>query len=198
MANTKDIRGTRTEKCLVAAYVSESTAYTRYTYYAQQADKEQYFPIGEIFRETAANELHHGKVFFRMLQGGKVDVALNVDAGIIGTTAQNLEIASAEELAEGVEQYKNSAKVADEEGFPEIADHFRAIAAVEESHRRRFDRYLRPLPQRGERRHGMETRETGEMALPRVRIHLRRDYSAGEMPRLRPSLPALHGNGRRA
>lgn len=145
MANTKDIRGTRTEKCLVAAYVSESTAYTRYTYYAQQADKEQYFPIGEIFRETAANELHHGKVFFRMLQGGKVDVALNVDAGIIGTTAQNLEIASAEELAEGVELYKNSAKVADEEGFPEIADHFRAIAAVEESHRRRFDRYLKEV-----------------------------------------------------
>lgn len=145
MANTKDIRGTRTEKCLVAAYVSESTAYTRYMYYAQQADKEQYFPIGEIFRETAANELHHGKVFFRMLQGGKVDVALNVDAGIIGTTAQNLEIASAEELAEGVEQYKNSAKVADEEGFPEIADHFRAIAAVEESHRRRFDRYLKEV-----------------------------------------------------
>lgn len=145
MANTKDIRGTRTEKCLVAAYVSESTAYTRYTYYAQQADKEQYFPIGEIFRETAANELHHGKVFFRMLRGGKVDVALNVDAGIIGTTAQNLEIASAEELAEGVEQYKNSAKVADEEGFPEIADHFRAIAAVEESHRRRFDRYLKEV-----------------------------------------------------
>lgn len=67
-----------------------------------------------------------------MLQGGKVDVTLNVDAGVIGTTAQNLEIASAEELAEGVEQYKNSAKVADEEGFPEIADHFRAIAAVEE------------------------------------------------------------------
>ena len=145
MANTKDIRGTRTEKCLVAAYVSESTAYTRYMYYAQQADKEQYFPIGEIFRETAANELHHGKVFFRMLQGGKVDVTLNVDAGVIGTTAQNLEIASAEELAEGVEQYKNSAKVADEEGFPEIADHFRAIAAVEESHRRRFDRYLKEV-----------------------------------------------------
>lgn len=145
MANTKDIRGTRTEKCLVAAYVSESTAYTRYMYYAQQADKEQYFPIGEIFRETAANELHHGKVFFRMLQGGKVDVTLNVDAGVIGTTAQNLEIASAEELAEGVEQYKNAAKVADEEGFPEIADHFRAIAAVEESHRRRFDRYLKEV-----------------------------------------------------
>lgn len=80
-----------------------------------------------------------------MLQGGKVDVTLNVDAGVIGTTAQNLEIASAEELAEGVELYKNSAKVADEEGFPEIADHFRAIATVEESHRRRFDRYLKEV-----------------------------------------------------
>jgi rubrerythrin len=60
MATTKSIKGTRTEKNLVTAYAAESMAYTRYTYYAQQADKENYFPIGVIFRETADNELHHG------------------------------------------------------------------------------------------------------------------------------------------
>lgn len=141
----KDLRGTKTERCLVAAYVSESTAYSRYTYYAQQADKENYYPIGQIFRETADNELHHAKVFFKMLQGGSVNVDLDVDSGIIGDTATNLAIASEEERVEGVEQYTASAKIADEEGFPEVAEHFRAIAKVEESHRRRFDKYLKQV-----------------------------------------------------
>lgn len=143
--STKDIRGTKTERCIVAAYVSESTAYTRYSFYAKQADKENYFPIGQIFRETADNELHHAKVFFKMLQGGSVNVELDVDSGIIGDTATNLSIASEEERVEGVEQYRASAKIADEEGFPEIAEHFRAIADVEESHRRRFDIYLKQV-----------------------------------------------------
>lgn len=143
--SVKDIRGTKTERCLVAAYVSESTAYTRYTFYAAQADKENYFPIGQIFRETADNELRHAKVFFKMLQGGSVNVDLDVDSGVIGDTPTNLAIASEEERVEGVEQYMASAKVADEEGFPEIAEHFRAIAKIEETHRRRFDIYLKQV-----------------------------------------------------
>lgn len=144
-SSVKDIRGTKTERCLVAAYVSESTAYTRYTFYAAAADKENYFPIGQIFRETADNELRHAKVFFKMLQGGSVNVDLDVDSGVIGDTATNLAIASEEERVEGVEQYMASAKVADEEGFPEIAEHFRAIAKIEETHRRRFDIYLKQV-----------------------------------------------------
>lgn len=144
-SSVKDIRGTKTERCLVAAYVSESTAFTRYTFYAAQADKEQYFPIGEIFRETADNELRHAKVFFKMLQGGSVKVDVDIDAGVIGDTATNLATASKEELKESVEQYKASAKIADEEGFPEIAEHFRAIAKIEETHRRRFDIYLKQV-----------------------------------------------------
>ena len=126
----KDIKGTRTERNLVTAYMAESAAYTRYTFYASQADKENYFPIGEIFRETAANELRHGKVFFKFLQGGSVQVPLDVDAGVIGTTAENLETAAREEEFEGVKLYTDAAKVADEEGFAEIASHFRAIAAA--------------------------------------------------------------------
>ena len=144
-SSVKDIRGTKTERCLVAAYVSESTAYTRYTFYAAQADKENYFPIGQIFRETADNELRHAKVFFKMLQGGSVNVDLDVDSGVIGDTATNLAIASEEERVEGVEQYMALAKVADEEGFPEVAEHFRAIAKIEETHRRRFDIYLKQV-----------------------------------------------------
>ena len=104
----KDIKGTRTERNLVTAYMAESAAYTRYTFYASQADKENYFPIGEIFRETAANELRHGKVFFKFLQGGSVQVPLDVDAGVIGTTAENLETAAREEEFEGVKLYTDA------------------------------------------------------------------------------------------
>lgn len=145
MSTTKSIKGTKTEKNLVTAYIAESAAYTRYTFYAQQADKENYFPIGQIFRDTAENEIHHGKVFFKFLEGGQVDITTSVDAGVIGSTAENLAIAANEEKNEGVELYTAFAKVADEEGFTEIADHFRAIADVEARHQRRFETYLKQV-----------------------------------------------------
>lgn len=142
---TKSIKGTRTEKNLVNAYMSESAAYSRYTYYGKQAEKEEYFPIAQIFYETAANELHHGKVFFKYLEGGQVESILTVDAGVIGDTASNLATAAHEELVEGVEQYTSAAAIAEEEGFADIAAHFRAIASIEETHRRRFERYLKQV-----------------------------------------------------
>lgn len=145
METTKSIKGTKTERNLVIAYMAESSAYTRYTFYAAQADKENYFPIGQIFRDTAENEMRHGKVFFKFLEGGSVSVDMPVDAGVIGDTASNLATAAKEELMEGVELYTNSAKVADEEGFPEIAEHFRAIAEIEDRHRRRFEHYLKQV-----------------------------------------------------
>lgn len=145
MAKTKSIKGTKTEQNLVIAYMAESAAYSRYTYYAAQAEKEKYFPIQKIFTEAAANELRHGKVFFKFLQGGSVEVPMAVDAGVIGTTAENLATAAHEELVEGVEMYTEAAKVADKEGFPEIAGHFRAIAEIEDHHRRRFERYLKQV-----------------------------------------------------
>lgn len=138
----KSIKGTQTEKYLVNSYMAESSAYSRYTYYADAADKENYFPIGQIFRETAANELRHGKIFFKYLEGGKVPAALDVDAGVIGTTAENLAIAAEEERSEGFEFYQKAAQVAKEEGFDEIAEHFLAIAEIERHHRLRFLRYL--------------------------------------------------------
>jgi rubrerythrin len=145
MNECKSLKGTKTEKNIVAAYLAESTAYTRYTYYAKQADKENFFPIGEAFRRTADNEFHHSKVFFKFLQGGEVAVNVTVDAGVIGTTEQNLEIAIREEAQEGVEMYQAAAKVADEEGFAYIAERFRAIAEVERLHRDRFAHLLKLL-----------------------------------------------------
>lgn len=88
---TKPIAGTKTEQKLLQSYFAESAAYTRYTFYALKAAKENYFPVERIFNETAANELRHAKVFFKFLPGGaplQVDVATN--PGIIGDTASNL------------------------------------------------------------------------------------------------------------
>lgn len=141
----KSIKGTQTEKNLTASYMNENQAYARYTFYAQQADKENYFPIGEVFRETAANELHHAKVFFKFLEGGQVPVTLDVDAGVIADTAANLIVSIAEETAEGVDAYKKFAEVAREEGFDDIAEHFEAIASVENHHRARFEAYLKQV-----------------------------------------------------
>lgn len=136
--------GSRTERNIVQSYLNESSAYTRYTFYAQQADKENYYPVGQVFRFTADNELHHAKVFFRMLLGGKAECpAQMVDAGIIGDTATNLKIAIEEEKAEGYVFYLECAKVAREEGFDGIADHFEAIASVERHHHARYERYLK-------------------------------------------------------
>jgi rubrerythrin len=129
----------------VKAYVAESMAVTRYTYYAKQADKENFYPIGHAFRKIAENELHHGKVFFKLLDGGVINISLEVDAGIIGNTESNLITAMHEEEIEGVQTYLSNAQIALEEGFPDIAMRFRAIAMVEQHHRDKFKRYLKQV-----------------------------------------------------
>ena len=136
----KSIKGTRTEKCLANAYVAESTAYTRYIYFAKSAKKEMYYDFANIFLETADNELHHGKIFLKYLtEGAVVTNPITVDPGILKPTVECLKIAAQEEENEGVIEYTNAAAVAEEEGFPEIADHFRAIATIENRHKERFD-----------------------------------------------------------
>ncbi len=138
MAKSKSIKGTVTEKNIVNAYVAETGAYARYTFYAKIADKEEYFPIGVVFREAADNELHHAKVFLKMLEDNVVPADCNVNAGFLGKTADNLKTAMQEEREEGYESYREAAKTAREEGFDEIAEHFEAIADVEELHHDRF------------------------------------------------------------
>lgn len=141
-STTKSIKGTRTEQCLVKAYLGETDSYARYTYYASQAEKENYFPIQKIFADTATNELRHAKVFFKFLEGNQITVPQGVLAGIIGDTAKNLEDAIFLEKTVGVADYEEFAAIASSEGFPEIAEHFLAISKVEEHHLARFRRYL--------------------------------------------------------
>lgn len=136
----KSIKGTRTEKNLANAYVAESTAYTRYIYFAKSAKKEMYYHFSNIFLETADNELHHGKIFLKYLtEGAVVTDPISIDPGILKPTLECLKIAAEEEEREGVQEYTNAAEVAEEEGFHEIADHFRAIATIENHHKERFD-----------------------------------------------------------
>ena len=141
----KSIKGTKTEKNLIVAYLAESAAYSRYSFYASQAEKEEYYPIQQIFLDTAANELRHAKVYFKHLGGGNIPVSIKVEAGIIGSTEQNLETAAHEELVEGSELYRKFAEVAKKEGFDEIAKHFTEIAEIEDSHRKRFLHYLKQV-----------------------------------------------------
>ena len=140
MADKTSIKGTRTEKNLANAYVAESTAYTRYVFFAKSAKKENYFQFANIFQETADNELHHAKIFLKYLTEGAVMTdPISIDPGILTPTVDNLKVAASEEENEGVKQYIASAEVAEEEGFQEIADHFRAIATIENHHKERFD-----------------------------------------------------------
>lgn len=139
MANTKSIIGTETQKNLAKAYVAESTAYTRYTFYAGQATKEQYFQYANIFNETAANELRHAKIYFKYLYEANAECpSIEIDAGKIGTTLENLKVAAHEEEVEGVDFYVKAAATATKEGFDDIASHFDAIATIERHHRDRF------------------------------------------------------------
>ena len=141
MGNTKSLEGTKTAGYLATAYVAESTAVTRYTFYAQQAQKDSYFQYSRIFQETADNELHHAKIFLKYLTDGGVTMGLvGVDSGNLADTVNNLKIAAAEEQKEGVELYTSAAKVAKEEGFDEISDRFAAIATVEAHHEVRFNK----------------------------------------------------------
>lgn len=142
MANAKSIRGTKTEENLVISYLEECQAYARYMYYSQAADKELYFPVGEIFREAAYNELHHAKVFLKMLEGAELNQSVPVDAGFLGKTVDNLQVAMREEKNTGFEFYNAAARTAQEEGFDKIASHFAAIATVEKGHYDLFEKFL--------------------------------------------------------
>ncbi len=135
MANLK---GTRTERNLLTAFAGESQARNRYTFFASQARKEGYVQISNIFLETAENEKEHAKRFFKFLQGGEVEIAAAFPAGVIGSTLENLRAAAAGERYEHSTMYPEFARVAEEEGFPEIAVAFKKIAEVEVAHERRY------------------------------------------------------------
>ncbi len=134
----KSIKGTQTEKNLLIAFAGESQARNRYTYFAGAARKEGLVQIAEIFAETADQEKEHAKRFFKFLEGGEVEITERFPAGVIGNTLENLRAAAAGEEHEWSEMYPAFAKVAREEGFPEVAAAFEAISIAEKQHGKRY------------------------------------------------------------
>ena len=134
----KSLKGTKTEKNLLASFAGESQARNRYTFFASVAKKEGFVQISNIFAETADNEKEHAKRFFKFLEGGDLEITATYPAGKIGTTKENLLAAAMGENEEHTVLYPEAAKIADEEGFPEIAAIFRNIAKVEKHHEERY------------------------------------------------------------
>jgi len=134
----KSLKGTKTEKNLLTAFIGESQARNRYSFFASQAKKEGYEQIASIFLETADNEKEHAKRLFKFLEGGNVEISASFPAGIIGDTKQNLKEAAAGENYEHTKMYPQFANTAEEEGFLEIAQVLRAIAVAERGHEKRY------------------------------------------------------------
>ena len=138
----ESIKGTKTEKNLLAAFAGESQARNRYTYFASKARKEGFEQIANIFTETAANEKEHAEVFFNYLQGGDAEITASYPAGMIKDTKSNLEAAVAGENLEWTTIYSNFSKIAKDEGFPQIAHSFEQIAKVEKFHESRYRKLI--------------------------------------------------------
>ncbi len=134
----KSLKGTQTEKNLLAAFAGESQARNRYTYFASAAKKEGFIQISNIFTETAENEKEHAKVFFKYLEGGDVEITAAYPAGKIQDTLKNLEAAAAGENMEWTVLYKDFAAVARQEGFLEVAASFEQVSKVERFHEARY------------------------------------------------------------
>lgn len=125
-----ELKGSKTEANLAAAFAGESEARNKYTYYASKARKDGYVQIAQIFEETAHNEMEHAKMWFKLLKGG------------IGPTEENLSDAAAGENYEWTEMYKTFAEDARAEGFDHIAALFEGVAAIEKTHEERFRKLL--------------------------------------------------------
>lgn len=126
-----DLKGSKTEQNLWAAFTGESKVRMKYTFFASQADKEGYKQMAAIFQETADNEKEHAKRFYKFLIGGSIH-----------PTEENLLEAAEGELDEHSNLYPEYERIAREEGFHEIADVFREIAEVEEEHEKRYRKLL--------------------------------------------------------
>lgn len=138
----KNLKGTQTEKNLLAAFAGESQARNKYTYFSSVAKKEGYEQMSAIFQETADNEKEHAEIYFKHLQGGDVEISASYSAGVIGTTEQNLLAAAEGEKMEWGTLYPNFAETAKKEGFPNVAQSFTEIGEVEEKHEKRFRKLL--------------------------------------------------------
>jgi rubrerythrin len=139
---SRSIKGTKTEKNLLAAFAGESQARNRYTYFASAARKEGLEQIANIFTETAENEKEHAKVFFNYLEGGDAQITASYPAGKIGDTRSNLEAAALGENMEWTTLYADFSKTAQAEGFIAIARSFDQISKVERFHESRYRKLI--------------------------------------------------------
>lgn len=133
-----ELKGSQTEKNLLAAFAGESQARNRYTYFASAARKEGFEQISALFLETAENEKEHAKLFFNLLKGGETEIVAAYPAGVIGNTADNLKAAAAGENLEWTTLYQNFADVAKKEGLNEVYETFTQVAKVEKFHETRY------------------------------------------------------------
>ena len=141
----KSLRGTVTEQNLLKSFAGESQARNRYVFFASAAKKEGYEQIAGVFTETAEQEKEHAERFFKFMEGGEVTITATFPAGKISTTMENLLAAAGGENEEWDVLYPEFARIADDEGFPEIAETYRRIAAVEAEHEKRYLKLLSRL-----------------------------------------------------
>jgi rubrerythrin len=141
----KSIKGSRSEQNLLKAFAGESQARNRYTYFASVAKAAGLEQIAAIFLETADNEKEHAERFFRLLEGGDVEIAATYPAGVIGRTEENLFAAAEGEKLEWSKLYLDAEKIARQEGFSDVAAQFKEIAEVEGQHEKRYRKLLRNL-----------------------------------------------------
>ena len=137
-----EIKGTLTEKNLLKAFAGESQAKSRYELYAEQAAKEGFQQIAELFMETAEHERSHAKQFFKFLQGGIIEITSAYSAGEVGSTLDNLIDSANGENFEWSELYPEFARIAESEGFNKVASVFRIIAKIEEHHELKFRKLI--------------------------------------------------------
>ena len=137
------IKGTKTEQNLLKSFAGESQARNRYTFFASKARKDGFEQIAAFFEETAAQEKEHAKLFFKFLEGGMLEITATFPAGVIGTTAENLLASANGENEEWELLYPEFARIAAEEGFPQIAKAFELVATVEKRHEERYRKLLK-------------------------------------------------------
>lgn len=137
-----EFKGSKTEKNLMGAFAGESQARNRYTYFSSEARKSGFIQIANIFEETANQEKEHAKRFFNFLKGGEVEITAAFPAGVVGTTAENLQASANGENFEWKELYPSFAATAREEGFDAVAKTFDAVIIAEKQHAKRYEALL--------------------------------------------------------
>lgn len=135
----KSLKGSKTEKNIMAAFAGESQARNRYNFFASKARDEGFMQVAAVFEETANQEKEHAKRLFKLLEGGEIEITGSFPAGMVATSTENLLASAGGENHEWQEMYPSFAKIAREEGYDAVATIFESIAIAEKQHAKRFE-----------------------------------------------------------